>query len=172
VKADTIRIHRRYFNLPPSSRTRASAAALFRVSRAAFLPAIVRARKSDLACHYWPIHPAVPVPFIHSIFRSQNSPADSPCNSHPTCSAPAAPQRTSAAVAGITCYQVPLPVATTVGRGSTPTAPSPFLLRRSRAQRQFDSRSRPSLLEGLSSIGGPSSRFPFRSATQPAKVTF
>ncbi|PUZ74561.1 hypothetical protein GQ55_1G074300 [Panicum hallii var. hallii] len=41
-----------------------------------------------------------PFPFIHSIFRSQNSPADSPCNSHPTCSAPAAPQRTSAAVAG------------------------------------------------------------------------
>jgi hypothetical protein len=175
VTADTICIHRRFFSLPPCSRARAATAALFRVSRAAF-PLGRRAHAKIRPCAPLLAHPSSR---SHSVILFSGSKIPQ-LTALAARTLPARRRRRPACLCRccwhlcsmLGCFQVPLPVATTVGRGSTPATTLPFLLRRSRAQRQFDSRSRPNLLEGLSSIGGPSSRFPFRSAAQPVKVTF
>ena len=168
VKADTIRISRRYFSLPrsrpPCSRTRAATAALFAVSRAESPPSR-RARAKIRPCA--PLlthHPAIPIQSFYSpvlkfpISTLAARPLPGRRRRRP--SAPlqvllAPLLRAGDLCSVLVCSQVCLPVAATVGRGFTPTVTLSLLLRRSRARRQFDSRSRQAWLKAYRALVAP-----------------
>jgi len=167
VKVDTICIRRRYFSLPrsrpPCSHTRA-AAALFAVSRAESPPSR-RARAKIRPCA--PLlthHPAVPIQSFYSpVLKFPISTlAARPlpgrrwrCPSAPLQVLLAPLLRAGNLCSVLVCSQVCLPVAATVGRGFTPTVTLSLLLRRSRARRQFDSRSRQAWLKAYRALVAP-----------------